>query len=351
MIAWIHGHSGTSLDCSVSRTVDRNLRTCDRTRLNCALFGHGRRKKIGGTTMRELSTRDIAGGLLVPVIWGLNFVVIRVGLDSIPPLLLAAMRFGLVGAIGIWVVPKPDVPWSALIRVGMAIGVGQFGVLFVAIDRGMPAGLAGVVIQIQVVFTIVLAWILLRERPGRLQLVGILIALVGLVALALDVQQRLVVLGFVLTIAAGLSWSLGNLQLRKLGQASGLGIVVWSSLIPPVPLVALSLLLDGPDGVIEAAGDFTAVGLATVLYQSLLATLVAFGIWVTLLGKHPAASVTPFALLVPAVSLMSNAVILNEPLSALAMLGTVFVTAGLAIPYLPINRDRIKHKRLKTKLT
>lgn len=292
--------------------------------------------------MRDLSHRDLAAGLLVPIIWGLNFVVIRVGLDSIPPMLLAAMRFGLVGAIGIWIVPKPDVPWSALVRVGMAIGVGQFGVLFVAIDQGMPAGLAGVVIQIQVVFTIVLAWTLLRERPARLQLVGISIALVGLVALAVDVQQRLVLLGFAMTVAAGLSWSLGNLQLRQLGKASGLGIVVWSSLIPPVPLLAVSLLLDGPDKLIDAIGDFTAIGLASVLYQSLLATLVAFGIWVTLLGKHAAASVTPFALLVPAVSLVSNAAILNEPLSALAILGTTLVTAGLAVPYLPLDRHRAK---------
>ena len=280
-----------------------------------------------------MSRRELLTGLLVPLFWGLNFVVIRVGLDSIPPLLLSALRFGVAGAVGVWFVGRPAVSWATLGIVGLAIGVGQFGLLFVAIDLGMPAGLAGVVIQVQVLFTIVLALVFRHERPASVQSVGVVVALGGLAVLALDAAQRLVLVGFGLTILAALSWAIGNLRLRRIDTGDALGVVVWSSLVPPVPLVALAVALDGPAAVGTALTGASPAALATVAYQALFATLLAFGIWVRLLARHEAAVVTPLALLVPTVALGSAALLLDEPLTGRAIAGTFLVTIGLAIPY------------------
>ena len=122
-----------------------------------------------------MSPRDIALAVAVATVWGVNFVVIEVGLEGEPPLLLSALRFGLAG-LAVFVLGPPRVPIRYVVAVGIILCVGKFSLLFVGMDRGMPAGLSSLVLQSQVVFTVLFAVLLLGERPRPVQLVGIAIA-------------------------------------------------------------------------------------------------------------------------------------------------------------------------------
>lgn len=287
---------------------------------------------LPGSSIRAMRPIDVILGFTVALAWGLNFVVIGLGLKEVPPMTLATVRFGLVGIVGAMFVPRPQVSLTTLVSVGGAIGIGQFGVLFIAIDRGMPAGLAGVVIQMQVVLTLGLARLLLKEPLTVRQVLGCGVASLGLVVLAIGTRRATPVEAFVLTCIAAAAWALANLQLRRTPEVNGLSMIVWSSLVSPVPLLALALFLDGPSEVAIGLREIiTPGGAAGVVYQSIIATVLGWGIWIQLMSRHSAASVTPFALLVPVVSLCSTAVILGEPITPLIAFGSLTIVSGMAI--------------------
>ncbi len=291
----------------------------------------------------RLSQRDLRLALMVALIWGVNFVVIRVGLDAYPPLLLVSLRFLVVAVIGTRLIPRPDMEWGWLIAIGLFLGAGQFGFLFLAMDKGMPAGPAAVVLQIQAAFTMVLALVVLGERPSRGRVVGMAVAVAGLVLLAIDAKQRVAFVGFSLTLVSALSWALGNIVIRRQAQAaarlskpseaepSGLAVIVWASLIPPVPLFVLSLVLEGPTRIGEALGSLNLLGIGAILYLAGLATYVGFGTWTSLLSRYPASTVAPFSLLVPPVGLIAAWLILGEQPTGLALFGSAIVVGGLAL--------------------
>ncbi len=297
---------------------------------------------------------------MVALIWGVNFVVIRVGLDAYPPLLLVSLRFLVVAVVGTRLVPRPEMAWGWLVAIGLFLGAGQFGFLFLAMDRGMPAGLAAVVLQIQAAFTMVLALVVLGEGPSRGRVAGMTVAVVGLVVLAIDAKQRVAFVGFSLTLVSALSWAIGNIVIRRQAQAvtsvsavepfelarpgaqasgvresdsrpSGLAIIIWASLIPPVPLFILSLLLEGPARIGDALGSLNLLGIGAILYLAGLATYVGFGTWTSLLSRYPASTVAPFSLLVPPVGLLAAWLLLGEQPSTLGLLGSGVVVAGLAL--------------------
>ena len=200
------------------------------------------------------------------VIWGVNFVVIDLGLRDTLPLVLVALRFALVAVPLVFLVPKPDAPWRVIAGIGLFMSAGQFGLLFTAMHLGLPAGLAAVVLQCQMIFTLAIGAVALRERPTRMQLVGRGSSpwpASGVVALGrLEVAPGLAaILPMLICVAAGLSWGIGNVISRSAAGANGFGIVVWSALVVPVPVLALSLLLDGP----AAVGDaFATIGWPTL---------------------------------------------------------------------------------------
>ena len=284
--------------------------------------------------------RHIALAVAVAVIWGVNFVVIHVGLDSFPPLLFAALRFGLV-ALALPFVPRPGVPARYVVAVGVFLSAGQFGLLFVGIDRGMPAGLASLVLQLQAAFTIGLAVLLLGERPRPAQLAGSVLALVGIGVIA-GGRASVVPLGaLALTIGGAACWGLGNVATRKARSPHPVGLLVWSSLIPPLPLLALSLMTErGEPVVIDPAG------VLALLYVVGLSTFVGFGAWAWLLGRHPASTVAPFTLLVPVVGIGAAWLALGETPSAAELGGAAVVLTGLALTVglsLPRRRPRASH--------
>jgi O-acetylserine/cysteine efflux transporter len=269
--------------------------------------------------------------VVVAVAWGINFVVIDAGLNHFPPLLFVALRFTFVALPAVFFVGRPQVGVRWVLLVGLFLGVGQFGFLFVGIDRGMPAGLASLVLQAQALFTVLFAVLLLHERPRGRQVAGMAIASLGLAVIAVGRASAVPVLAVVLTLAAAASWGVANIATRVAQPRNGLRLVVWSSLVPPVPLAILSLIFEGPDADRAALTSLDLAGVAALAYIVVFASLLGYGIWNTLLHRYPASTVAPFSLLVPVVGIAAAWVTLGEVPGVAELLGAVAVLAGLLL--------------------
>lgn len=284
-----------------------------------------------------MTRKDGLLALLVVIVWGLNFVVIKVGLHNMPPMLLAGLRFLLVAFPAIFFVARPKVPFRLLLGYGLTISFGQFAFLFCAIKFGMPAGLASLVLQAQAFFTIILGAFVFGERLQGKQLAGITLAVFGVLVLveASLNGEHVALLGFMLTLAAGLSWACGNIFNKLIMQHEArpavMSLVVWSALIPVLPFMAASLMLDGPAVVARSLAEIDLITVLSLVYLAFVATIVGYGIWGTLLGRYETWRVAPLSLLVPVVGLASAALLLGETLSALQFLGAVLIMAGLYI--------------------
>jgi len=270
--------------------------------------------------------------LLVAVCWGINFVVIDVGLESFPPLLFAGLRFALIAFPAVFFVPRPDVRWPAVVAVGLLMCVGQFGLLFIAMGHGMPAGLASVILPLQPIFTISFAVLALRERPSARQVAGVCCAVGGLVLIGVGRAHGVPLLGVVLCVAAAASWGAGNVVTRAAGATRPFSLLVWASLVAPVSLATLSLIFEGTQRWHEA---WTALPhtkpLLALGYVVVVATFFGFGIWTWLMSRHPASTVAPFTLLVPVVGIVSAWVARGERPTAAELAGSAVAVLGLAL--------------------
>lgn len=279
--------------------------------------------------------RHIALALLVTAVWGFNFVVIRVGLGTVPPLLLAALRF-VVAALPVLFLPRPKVPATKMIAIGMTLFVGQFAFLFPAMKLGMPAGLASVTLQSQAFFTILIAALALGERPKARQLAGAAVAAAGLVTIAATVGGDFTLIGLGLTIASAASWATGNVLMRSAGKVDMFEMIVWLCLVPPIPLFALSLAIEGWPAIVAGVTGMGWLGAGSILYLALVATLFGFGLWGFLLRSHPASTVAPFSLLVPLFGTLSAYLVLGETFSPLRVAGMGLILLGIATIALPM---------------
>ncbi|APG17949.1 O-acetylserine/cysteine exporter [Kosakonia radicincitans DSM 16656] len=284
-----------------------------------------------------MTRKDVLLAMLVVVAWGLNFVVIKVGLHSMPPLMLAGLRFVLVAFPAILFVARPNIPLRLLLGYGLTISFGQFAFLFCAIKFGMPAGLASLVLQAQAFFTIILGAGVFGERLQSKQLVGISLAVLGVLVLIESSLngQHIPLVGFVLTLAAAFSWACGNIFNKKIMQHSSrpavMSLVVWSALIPIVPFMIASLVFDGPALMLRSLVSIDTTTLLSLVYLAFVATIIGYGIWGSLLGRYETWRVAPLSLLVPVVGMASAAILLGETLSALQLAGAVLVMGGLYI--------------------
>ena len=278
-----------------------------------------------------MSPKDLLLALVVIVVWGMNFVVIKVGLEEMPPLLLGALRFLLAAFPAILFIKRPQIPLRWLLAYGLTISFGQFAFLFSAMSLGMPAGLASLVLQSQAFFTLLFAVLLLGERLHRANLFGLLVAAAGLLLIGLQGDRIMTLAGFALTIGAAVMWALGNIITRKLGKVNLVGLVVWGSLIPPLPFLALSWLLEGPQAMESALRGLGLNSILVLIYLAFGATILGYGLWSRLLSRYPASQVAPFSLLVPVVGLSSAALLLDEHLSGLQLLGALLVMCGLLL--------------------
>ncbi len=279
-----------------------------------------------------MSPKDLLLALVVIIVWGMNFVVIKVGLDDIPPMLLGCLRFLLAAFPAIFFIKRPQLPLRWLLAYGTTISLGQFAFLFSAMKVGMPAGLASLVLQSQAFFTLFFAALLLGERLRATNLIGLLIAAGGLLLIGLQGDRSMTLAGgFVLTICAASMWALGNIVTRKVGKVNLVGLVVWGSLIPPIPFFVLSWLLEGPQLIASALQGIGLNSILVLVYLAFGATILGYGLWSRLLSRYPANTVAPFSLLVPVVGLTSAALLLDEHLGLLQAIGALLVMLGLIV--------------------
>src|SRR4051812_35364164 len=243
--------------------------------------------------------------LVVAVCWAVNFVIIDIGLESIPPLLFAALRFGLIAFPAVFFVQRPDVRWLAVVAVGLFICVGQFGLLFVAMNTGLPAGLASVIAPLQPVFTIPLAAVALGERPTRRQVVGVTLAVVGIGPIAAGRAHDVPLRAVALVIASAAAWGCGNVVTRAARPKRPFSLLVWSSVVAPLPLLGLSLIFEGTGRWQSAVSSVGGSGLAALAYVVVVSTFFGYGSWYWLMSRYPASIVAPFTLLVPVVGILT----------------------------------------------
>jgi O-acetylserine/cysteine efflux transporter len=275
--------------------------------------------------------RHLLAALLVVSIWGFNFVVIKVGLNHLPPLLLCALRFTLAAFPAVLFVPRPAVPLRQIAAYGMFVFALQFAFLFSGMRLGMSAGLASLTMQTQSFITIGLSALLLGERPTRFQVLGASIAFAGICVVGAHIGQDVSVTGLLVVMLAATSWSIGNLLAKKMGKVDMFALVVWASLVVPIPMLAMSLVLEGPDRIMESFQSINLTSVFAVAFIAYLSTLLGFSIWNRLLGKYPAATVAPLTLLVPVFGMLSSATLLNEELQSWKIAAFAVVISGLVV--------------------
>ena len=293
--------------------------------------------------MTALSWRHALLALAVVAVWGTNFAVIKSALAHFPPFTFAVLRFFFAFLPAAFFLKRPLVPWRNLAAYGLLIGVGQFGVLYFAMDGRISPGLASLVVQSQVLFTIGLAIWLKGERLSPRQGLALVLAAAGIGVILMHVDAVTTPLGLALVLVAALSWSLGNMVQRATPEAPSLAFVVWASLFSVPPLLVLALVFEGAPAMVAAVTTMTPVVWAELLYQSFGNTLFGYAAWGWLLARHPAAVVSPWALLVPVFGLTASALALGEPLPAWKLAAAALVIGGLALNTLPasvLRRDR-----------
>ena len=293
--------------------------------------------------MTALPWRHALLALAVVAVWGTNFAVIKSALAHLPPFTFASLRFLFAFLPAAFFLKRPNVPWRNLAAYGVLIGVGQFGVLYFAMDGQISPGLASLVVQSQVFFTIGLAIWFRGERLNLRQGLALVLAAAGLALILVNEDAVTTPTGLALVLFAALSWALGNMVQRATPEAPSLAFVVWASLFSVPPLLVLALVFEGAPAMVAAVTTMTPVVWAELLYQSFGNTLFGYAVWGWLLARHPAAVVSPWALLVPVFGLTASALALGEPLPAWKLAAAALVIGGLALNTLParaLRRDR-----------
>ena len=287
----------------------------------------------------NLSLRDTALAVLVVFIWGTNFVVVVWGLNMLPPLIMAAFRFALVLFPAIFFLKKPDVPWSNLAVYGLCVGSGQFGLLYIAMDGLISPGVASVVMQMQLFFTIAIAAWRTGEKPRLHQMLGLVPAAAGLLLILMHNGEGITTTGLVMVLGGAVCWGISNQASREAAHGAAargapmnpLAYVVWASLFSMPALLIMSLVLEGPTRITQAVLASHWPIWATLVWQSAANTLFGYTIWAWLLSRYPAATVAPMSLLVPVFGISAAAIVLHEPLPGWKLTATLLIMAGVGI--------------------
>lgn len=283
----------------------------------------------------HLTWRDALLALAIVFVWGTNFVVIRVALDALPPLFLATLRFVLVLVPAVFFLRRPNVSWANLVTYGLCIGMLQFGALFIAMNGRISPGLASLVVQMQVFFTIGLAMLRTGEKLKAHHILAFALALAGMGVIAAHSGQGTTLVGLSLVLVAALGWALGNQAGREAAKdglrVNMLAYVVWAAMFAIPPLLGLSLWLEGPAAIASGIARATPITWASVLWQSVGNTMFGYSCWAWLLSRYPAATVSPLSLLVPVFGFGASALLLGELLPPWKIEATVLIMAGLAV--------------------
>ncbi|WP_230082626.1 EamA family transporter [Arsenicicoccus cauae] len=273
--------------------------------------------------------KDTFLACVVILIWGVNFVAAKYGMEAIPPLLFAALRFMLVAFPAVLFVRPPGNGWRTVLACGATMSAGQFALLYTAMNLGMPAGLASLVLQIQTVFTVGIAALVLRELPTRWQVAGIAIGVAGMVVVGWEFMAAAPVLPFLMTIAAAASWGMGNVLTRRRPPRDGFSLVVWSALVAPVPLLGLSLWLEGWERDLHALTHLTTTSVLGLAFVTYGASMAGYGLWNLLLSRHAASTVSPWSMFVPVIGTVAAYFYNGETPTVVGLVGAVVIILGV----------------------
>ncbi len=269
----------------------------------------------------------------VAVVWGLNFIAIHASLQQFPPLFLVALRFALLAVPTLLLVPRPKVPTRWLLGYGLGFGTLQFIGLYLGMAAGFPSGLASLVLQSSAPFTVLLGALLLKEHISARSAVGIGVAVLGLILVGVARGGAGSWAPFLLVVFGGFGWALGNLATRKAAAPNPLHLTMWMSVVPPLPMLALSLAVEGPHRIASSlTSSLTAAAMpawAGLAYTVLIGTVVGSGVWVWLMSRHPAGRVAPFSMLVPVTGLTAAWLALGETPQPLELVGGLAVIGGV----------------------
>lgn len=279
--------------------------------------------------------------LLTIVAWGFNFMAVKIGLEQLPPLLFTALRFFFIAFPWVFFVKRPPAFSRALFIYAMGTFVLQFAFLFSAMAIGASAGLASLILQIQVFFTIFFAYIAMREKPHRLQLMGLFVSTIGLLIILFNLNGEMPVIAFCLLIAAAAAWGSGNIASKYLNTMSIMTLVVWGGVLAFPPLMVASFLLENSYWQWQTISTLSTQSILSLAYVVYFATFLGYGMWGYLLQRNPAGEVAQFSLLVPIIGFSSSAIFLNETLYTWKIVAGALIMAGLLV-----SRMRLK-KRVK----
>lgn len=272
----------------------------------------------------------IAAALLIAATWGLNFTMIRFGLDEFTPYAFASWRF-VLGALPILILPRPAISWKAMVGTGIFLFGGQFVLLFLAMEAGLPPGLSSVLVQLQGPLTLVLAALVLRERATTGQWAGLAVAMVGVILIGRSVEGSASLLAVAIALLSALSWAAGNLFLRETRAASILSVTAWASLVPAPALIALSLWHDGYEATLAPILAPSWWGWFVLLYTVVPVMWLGYQLWGTLLRTYPAGKAGPVSLLVPVCALVFSSMLTGETIDGLRLAGVIIVLGGVAL--------------------
>jgi len=297
-----------------------------------------------------LSKFDIFRGFIVVIVWGINFIAIKLGVQNVPPLLLGVLRFIVATIPAIFFLPRPPITWGKLIAIGFTINVGQFGLLFLGMKLGMPAGLASLLLQSQSFFTLIIAVTLTGERWQWNNLAGMILAALGMVIIGLHQGGNMTLIGFWLTLAAAISWAIGNIIMRQATVEappfSMLSLIVWIGAVSIIPLAILSLSVEGFSSWQTAWQSLSWTAVGSVIYLAYFATLGAYTLWAKLLSHYPATVVAPFSLLVPVIGMSCSTIFLGETISFFQAIGALLIMVGLVVHVVGERLTNLKTKLL-----
>lgn len=269
--------------------------------------------------------------VLITAIWGVNFSVIKLGLATVDPFILAGIRFSLCALPAIFFIRKPDVPWRYIIGYGLVFGIGLWGVVNLGIEAGLSAGIASLVLQFSAFFTILLGGWVFKEALTRFQVLGMLIALAGLLCIISISDGSVSLCGVLLVLVGAASWSVANIINKKASTRDVFGFLVWSSAFAPIPLFALDYAVNGRVGYTTLVNQIDATALLSILFQVYPNTLFAYWIWNSLLKTYPVSTVAPLSLLVPIFGMLGSVVVFNESVPLNKILAVVLILIGLAV--------------------
>lgn len=267
----------------------------------------------------------------ITAIWGLNFSVIKIGLATVDPFILAGIRFSLCALPAVFFIRRPAVPWRYLIGYGLVFGIGLWGVVNLGIKAGLSAGIASLVLQFSAFFTLLLGGWVFKEALTRFQVAGLLIALAGLSCIIALSDGSVTTTGLLLVLLGAVSWSVANVLSKKANTRDVFAFLVWSSAFSPLPLFALDYLVNGSAGYTALATQLDSTAVLSILFQVYPNTLFGYWVWNSLLKAYPVSTVAPLSLLVPIFGLLGSVLIFGEAVSSTKLLAVVLIVLGLAV--------------------